>query len=121
MGFFPANAVGDDVELYADASRQKVLTTFRFLRQQAESRMDSPIGCLADCGGQPAVESAAGLYRRVAVTAGIGVDELVKKLKRTTTIHAIMTEALADRLAEAFAEYLHKRVRLEWGTGGRRT
>jgi len=119
-GFFPANAVGDDVELYADASRQKVLTTFRFLRQQAEKPDGQPNWCLADfVAGKPASGMPPQDYiGAFAVTAGIGVDELVKKFKADhDDYNAIMTEALADRLAEAFAEYLHKRVRLEWGYG----
>jgi len=115
-GFFPANAVGDDVELYTDSSRRHVLTTFRFLRQQIEKPDGQPNLCLADF---VAGKSVAGDYiGAFAVTAGIGVDELAKQFKADNDdYNAIMTEALADRLAEAFAEYLHKRVRVEWGYG----
>ena len=115
--FFPANAVGDDVELYTDhAQRQHVLTTFRFLRQQIEKPDGQPNLCLADfVAGKSAGEDYIGAF---AVTAGIGVDELVKQFKADNDdYNAIMTEALADRLAEAFAEYLHKRARVEWGYG----
>jgi 5-methyltetrahydrofolate--homocysteine methyltransferase len=115
-GFFPANSVGDDVELYTDASRRHVLATFRFLRQQMEKPDGQPNWCLADfVAGKSAGEDYIGAF---AVTAGIGVDELVKQFKADNDdYNAIMTEALADRLAEAFAEYLHRRARVEWGYG----
>jgi len=115
-GFFPANAIGDDVELYTDPSRQHVLSTFRFLRQQIEKADGQPNWCLADfVAGKSTAEDYIGAF---AVTAGIGVDELAKQFKADNDdYNAIMTEALADRLAEAFAEYLHKRVRAEWGYG----
>jgi 5-methyltetrahydrofolate--homocysteine methyltransferase len=116
-GFFPANAVGDDVELYTDPSRRHILTTFRFLRQQIEKTDGQPNWCLADFVADKS--SSAGDYiGAFAVTAGIGVDELAKQFKADNDdYNAIMTEALADRLAEAFAEYLHKRARVEWGYG----
>jgi len=123
-GFFPANAVGDDVELYTDESRAEVLATFHFLRQQ----MDKPAGefnhCLADYvapkeGGRS--ESAVSLpdyLGAFAVSAGFGADELCRRFEREHDDYSsIMTKALADRLAEAFAEYLHKRAREEWGYG----
>jgi 5-methyltetrahydrofolate--homocysteine methyltransferase len=121
-GFFPANRVGDDVELYMDESRTKVLATFHFLRQQIEKGDGSPNWCLADFIA-PKLEHAARLPHHdylgaFAVTSGHGLDELVKKYKADhDDYNAIMTEALADRLAEAFAEYLHKHVREEWGYG----
>jgi 5-methyltetrahydrofolate--homocysteine methyltransferase len=115
-GFFPANAVGDDVELYTDASRHNVLTTFRFLRQQIEKPDGQPNWCLADFVAPKG--SGPDFIGAFAVTAGIGLDELVKKFKADNDdYNAIMAEALADRLAEAFAEYLHKRARAEWGYG----
>ena len=116
-GFFPANAIGDDVELYTDASRRHVLATFRFLRQQIEKPDGQPNWCLADfVAGKSA--SAGDYIGAFAVSTGFGADELVKKFKADNDdYNAIMTEALADRLAEAFAEYLHKRVRDEWGYG----
>ena len=124
-GFFPANRVGDDVELYTDESRAKVLTRFHFLRQQIEKGDGTPNWCLADF---VAAENAATSQRSTlgyrdyigafAVTSGHGLKELVEKFKADhDDYNAIMAEALADRLAEAFAEFLHKRVREEWGYG----
>jgi 5-methyltetrahydrofolate--homocysteine methyltransferase len=115
-GFFPANSVGDDIELYTDPSRRRVLATFRFLRQQIEKQDGQPNWCLADfVAGKSIAEDYIGAF---AVTAGLGVDELVKQFKADhDDYNAIMTEALADRLAEAFAEFLHRRVRAEWGYG----
>ncbi|MCE9612490.1 MAG: methionine synthase [Chthoniobacter sp.] len=116
-GFFPANAVGDDVELYTDETRSAVQTHFRFLRQQMEKKTGEPHRSLADyiapkSGGLP--DYVAGF----AVTSGIGLSELVEKYKADhDDYNAIMAEAIADRLAEAFAECLHKRVRDEWGYG----
>jgi 5-methyltetrahydrofolate--homocysteine methyltransferase len=114
-GLFPANRVGDDVELYTDESRAKVLTTFHFLRQQIEKDDGTPNWCLADFIAPKGSPDFIGGF---AVTSGHGLDELVKKFKAEhDDYNAIMAEALADRLAEAFAEYLHKRVREEWGYG----
>jgi 5-methyltetrahydrofolate--homocysteine methyltransferase len=130
-GFFPANRVGDDVELYTDESRKKVLTTFHFLRQQIVKEDGTSNWCLADFvapregrhvagpnirdGGTPSLPDHLGAF---AVTTGHGIDELVKKFKADhDDYNAIMAEALADRLAEAFAEFLHRRVREEWGYG----
>ncbi|HWD91914.1 MAG TPA: methionine synthase [Verrucomicrobiae bacterium] len=115
-GLFPANRVGDDVELYTDGSRKQVLTTFHFLRQQIEKTDGTPNWCLADF-----IAPASGpldYLGAFAVTSGHGLKELVEKFKKDNDdYNAIMAEALADRLAEAFAEYLHKRVREEWGYG----
>jgi 5-methyltetrahydrofolate--homocysteine methyltransferase len=123
-GFFPANRIGDDVELYTDESRAKVLTTFHFLRQQIEKGDGTPNWCLADFV-EPKHRTSNIEHRTsndyigaFAVTSGHGLDELVKKFKADhDDYNAIMAEALADRLAEAFAEFLHKRVRKEWGYG----
>jgi 5-methyltetrahydrofolate--homocysteine methyltransferase len=116
-GFFPAQSVGDDVELFAGDSRRQVLTMFHFLRQQIEKSEDQPNLCLADF-----VAPANDYIGAFAVTAGLGVDELAAQFKaQNDDYNAIMTEALADRLAEAFAEYLHKRVRAEWGYGKNET
>ncbi|MGD1089051.1 MAG: methionine synthase [Verrucomicrobiota bacterium] len=114
-GFFPANRVGDDVELYADEARKKVLTTFHFLRQQIEKGDGTPNWSLADfIGPKGSLDFIAGF----AVTSGHNLKELVEKFKADNDdYNAIMAEALADRLAEAFAEFLHKRVRGEWGYG----
>jgi len=117
-GFFSASSVGDDVELYSDQTRQRVSAKFHFLRQQMEKTDGSPNWCLADF----IAPKSTGLPDHIgafAVTSGIGLDELVKKFKAEhDDYNAIMAEALADRLAEAFAEYLHKRAREEWGFGG---
>ncbi len=123
-GFFPANRVGDDVELYTDESRSKVLTTFHFLRQQIEKGDGTPNWCLADFIAPR--HRTSNIEHRTsndhigafAVTSGHGLKELVEKFKADhDDYNAIMAEALADRLAEAFAEFLHKRVREEWGYG----
>ncbi len=112
-GFFPAQSVGDDVELFDDAARHKPLTVFHFLRQQIEKPDSQPNLCLADF-----IAPAHDYIGAFAVTAGLGVDALAKQFKeQNDDYNAIMTEALADRLAEAFAEYLHQRVRIEWGYG----
>jgi 5-methyltetrahydrofolate--homocysteine methyltransferase len=114
-GFFPANRVGDDVELYTDKSRSKVLTTFHFLRQQIEKGDGTPNWCLADFIAPKGSPDFIGGF---AVTSGHNLKELVDKFKADNDdYNAIMAEALADRLAEAFAEFLHKRVREEWGFG----
>ena len=121
-GFFPANRVGDDVQLYADESRSRVLATFHFLRQQIEKTDGTPNWCLADfiAPANPSTDAAAvpdhiGAF---AVTTGHGLDELVREFKAGhDDYNAIMAEALADRLAEAFAEFLHKRARESWGFG----
>jgi 5-methyltetrahydrofolate--homocysteine methyltransferase len=123
-GLFPANRVGDDVELYTDESRAKVLAKFHFLRQQIEKGDGTPNWCLADFVApkhrtsnieHPTSNDHIGAF---AVTSGHGLKELVEKFKADhDDYNAIMAEALADRLAEAFAEFLHKRVREEWGYG----
>jgi 5-methyltetrahydrofolate--homocysteine methyltransferase len=123
-GLFPANRVGDDVELYTDESRAKVLTTFHFLRQQIAKDDGTPNWCLADFIApkhrtsnieHPTSNDYIGAF---AVTSGHGLKELVDKFKADhDDYNAIMAEALADRLAEAFAEFLHKRVRKEWSFG----
>jgi 5-methyltetrahydrofolate--homocysteine methyltransferase len=123
-GFFPANAVGDDVELYTDDSRTKVLTTFHFLRQQMDKPADQFNHCLADYIAPKAsqlltINSQLPDYLGAfAVTAGFGVEDLCRKFEADhDDYNSIMTKALADRLAEAFAEYLHQRARKEWGYG----
>ena len=119
-GLFPANSVGDDVEVYTDESRTALLARFHFLRQQMEKGDNSPNWCLADFiapKGQ-SQDSRPDHIGAFAVTSGIGLKELTDKFKaQHDDYNAIMAEALADRLAEAFAECLHKRVRDEWGFG----
>jgi len=114
-GLFPANRVGQDIEVYTDDSRTAVLTRFHFLRQQLEKGDNSPNWSLAD---YLAPRPAADFIGAFAVTTGIGLDEVVKQFKAEhDDFNAIMAEALADRLAEAFAEYLHRKVREAWGFG----
>jgi 5-methyltetrahydrofolate--homocysteine methyltransferase len=108
-GFFPARSVGDDVVLSHNGSP----LTLHFLRQQLEKPDGQPNYCLADF-----IAGADDFIGGFAVTTGIGADALVNKFKADLDdYNAIMAEALADRLAEAFAEYLHKRARNEWGFG----
>jgi 5-methyltetrahydrofolate--homocysteine methyltransferase len=116
-GFFPANAVGDDVELYADDKRNKVIERFHFLRQQSNREGSEPCRSLADfiAPKETGLPDHIGAF---AVTSGIGLKGLADSYKaKHDDYNAIMAEALADRLAEAFAECLHKCVRNEWGYG----
>jgi 5-methyltetrahydrofolate--homocysteine methyltransferase len=116
-GFFPANAVGDDVELYADCARGAVLEQFHFLRQQSNRDGNEPCRSLADFIA-PKETGLADQIGAFVVTSGIGLKELCDRFRAEhDDYNAIMAEALADRLAEAFAECLHKRVREEWGYG----
>jgi 5-methyltetrahydrofolate--homocysteine methyltransferase len=116
-GFFPANAVGDDVDLYTDGTRQQVLERFHFLRQQSDREGSEPCRSLADfiAPRQTSLPDHIGAF---AVTSGIGLKELCDRFRaENDDYNAIMAEAIADRLAEAFAECLHKRAREEWGYG----
>jgi 5-methyltetrahydrofolate--homocysteine methyltransferase len=116
-GFFAANEVGDDVELYADESRATIVERFHFLRQQANREGSELCRSLADFIA-PAQTSLPDHIGAFAVTTGIGLKELCDGFRAAhDDYNAIMAEALADRLAEAFAECLHKRVRDEWGYG----
>ena len=116
FGFFPANAVGDDVEIYADASRKQVLTTAHFLRQQMTKSEGRINYCLADFVA-PKETGVADYIGAFAVTAGLGIEAKLAEFKKAHDDYSgIMLQALADRLAEAFAERLHERVRKEfWG------
>jgi 5-methyltetrahydrofolate--homocysteine methyltransferase len=117
FGFFPANAVGDDVELYTDDSRTGLLTTLHTLRQQSERPDDQPHQALADYVA-PRESGVADYVGAFAVTAGIGIESVLDEFERDHDDYsAIMTKALADRLAEGLAEALHKRAREEWGYG----
>jgi len=116
-GLFPANAVGDDIDLYTDDKRAKVRERFYFLRQQANKEGSEPCRSLADfiAPKETGLRDHIGAF---AVTSGIGLKELCDCYRaKHDDYNAIMAEALADRLAEAFAECLHKRVRDEWGYG----
>jgi 5-methyltetrahydrofolate--homocysteine methyltransferase len=116
-GFFPASAVGDDVELYVDEARTKTFARFHFLRQQANREGAEPCRSLADFIA-PSVTGLPDHIGAFAVTSGIGLKELCDGFRvQHDDYNAIMAEAIADRLAEAFAECLHKRVRDEWGYG----
>jgi 5-methyltetrahydrofolate--homocysteine methyltransferase len=116
-GLFAASVAGDDVELYTDSSRTRVLAQFHFLRQQANREGSEPCRSLADfiAPRQTGLCDHIGAF---AVTSGIGLKELCDRFRaENDDYNAIMAEALADRLAEAFAECLHKQVREEWGYG----
>ncbi|MGV3709176.1 MAG: methionine synthase [Gemmatimonas sp.] len=116
-GFWPANAVGDDIELYADENRTRVVKTLRMLRQQMDKKGDGrPNFCLADYVA-PRESGIVDYVGAFAVTAGHGLEQLVAQFEKDHDDYgSIMAKALADRLAEAFAERLHERVRQEfWG------
>jgi 5-methyltetrahydrofolate--homocysteine methyltransferase len=122
-GLFRANATGDDVELYTDGTHGEVVERFHFLRQQADREGKEPCRSLADfiAPREPREPRETRLNDSIgafAVTAGIGVHEMCDRFRKNNDdYNAIMTEALADRLAEAFAECLHKHVRNVWGYG----
>jgi 5-methyltetrahydrofolate--homocysteine methyltransferase len=116
-GFFPAVSRGDDIVLYRDADRSSELTVLHTLRQQIHKPEGQFNHALADfiAPESSGVQDYIGLF---AVTTGHGADEWAATFDKDHDDYAsIMTKALADRLAEAFAEYLHKRVRTEWGFG----
>ena len=116
VGFFPANAVGDDVELYLDGDRSTVHATLHHLRQQGQHRDGVPNRSLADyvAPKETGLRDHVGAF---AVTAGDGLSERVAAFRADLDdYNAILLESLGDRLAEAFAERLHERVRKElWG------
>jgi 5-methyltetrahydrofolate--homocysteine methyltransferase len=114
FAFWPAKAIGDDVAVYPDETRAEPLATFHFLRQQMKKPAGQFNHSLADYIAPDAIDYLGGF----AVTAGIGADELAAKFAADhDDYNAILTKALADRLAEAFAEYLHREARLAWGFG----
>ncbi|RZA01201.1 MAG: methionine synthase [Sphingobacteriaceae bacterium] len=116
IGFWPANAVGDDIELYTDESRTQVLSRIHTLRQQSEKVKGEPYYALSDFIA-PKESGVADYFGGFAVTTGIGCDELVAEYERDhDDYNSIMAKAIADRLAEAFAEKMHELVRKEyWG------
>jgi 5-methyltetrahydrofolate--homocysteine methyltransferase len=116
-GFFPANSEGDDIVLYTDSSQQVELARLHTLRQQKESQKTKPQLALADFVA-PRESGLLDYIGAFAVTAGHGVQELAESFENDNDqYNSIMAKALADRLAEAFAEYLHKRARADWGYG----
>ncbi|BBL71063.1 methionine synthase [Methylogaea oryzae] len=116
LGFFPANASGDDILLYTDEARREIRTTLHHLRQQHGKTAGHANYCLSDFVA-PHDSGTADYVGAFAVTAGIGIEEHVERFEKSHDDYsAIMLKALADRLAEAFAECLHARVRRElWG------
>ena len=116
FGLFPANSVEDDIEIYKDENRESILTTLHTLREQKVKADSQPNIAIADfiAPKESSLEDYTGMF---AVTAGIGIEELVEKFeKQHDDYNSILVKALADRLAEAFAEYLHEKIRKEyWG------
>jgi 5-methyltetrahydrofolate--homocysteine methyltransferase len=116
-GFWPASGHGDDIIVYSDETRSKQLCRFHALRQQWERKGQNTFYSLADFVA-PVESERKDYIGAFAVTAGIGADELAKKFdSQVDDYNSILTKALADRLAEAFAEYLHAEVRKVWGYG----
>ena len=116
-GFYPANSEGDDIVLYTDTNRKRELRRLHTLRQQKESQRGKPQLALADFIA-PRESNRLDYIGAFALTAGHGTEELVERFEKDhDQYNSIMAKALADRLAEAFAEYLHKRARAEWGFG----
>jgi len=116
-GFFPANSVEDDIEVYQEESRSEVLTTFHTLRQQLEKPKGDSNYALADFVA-PKSTGLADYIGGFAVTAGIGLEAICERFEKDhDDYNSIMAKALADRLAEAFAEWLHREARKEWGYG----
>jgi 5-methyltetrahydrofolate--homocysteine methyltransferase len=116
VGFWPANSMGDDIELYADESRKKPFATLHTLRQQMARGTGRANIALADFIA-PKDSSIADYIGGFAVTAGIGEEDVARRFERANDDYSkILSQALADRLAEAFAEALHEKVRRElWG------
>ncbi|HVQ29554.1 MAG TPA: methionine synthase [Vicinamibacteria bacterium] len=116
-GFFPANAVGDDVEIYADEDRTGLLTPFHFLRQQMDKGAGEPNQSLADFVA-PRELGRVDWLGAFAVTAGLGIDALVAEAEAAhDDYRSILIKALADRLAEALTEKVHRQAREDWGYG----
>ena len=114
VGLFPAASVGDDIVIYEDDARRQTRSVLHGLRQQFEKQPGRPNLCLADFI-RPHESGGADWIGAFAVTAGVGIDALVREFEREHDDYsAILAKAIADRLAEAFAEHLHQRVRREW-------
>lgn len=117
IAFWPANSVGDDVEVYTDETRKNILGTFRFLRQQEQKDLDTTYYCLSDFVA-PKDSGKADYLGGFAVTSGREVDEYAETFKKNNDDYsAIIVKALGDRFAEALAEMMHKRVREMWSYG----
>jgi len=116
FSLWPSNADGDDIVVYEDENRSREIGCFYHLRQQEEKKGDSPNYCLSDFVA-PLESGRIDYFGGFAVTAGIGIEKWMKQFRDDNDDYsAIMLEALADRLAEAFAEVLHEKVRKEyWG------
>jgi len=119
IGFFPANRIGDDIEVYEDDERTEVKTVLHHLRQQMAKPSDRPNSCISDFVAPKAMKDGsrgkADYIGAFAVTAGIGIDEHVQRFEDDhDDYNSILLKALADRLAEAFAERMHQRVRKEF-------
>ena len=116
IGLFPANSVGDDIEIYTDQTRSKIAMTYHCLRQQDQKPSGKPNRCLSDfiAPKETGIQDTIGLF---AVGAGFGIDERIKAFEEANDDYsAFVLKALADRLAEGFAEHMHARVRREfWG------
>jgi len=114
IGFFPANSLGDDIELYQDDDRAEVRAVLHHLRQQMAKPVDRPNRCLSDYVA-PKASGKKDYVGAFAVTTGIGIEERVKQFEDDHDDYSsILLKALADRLAEAFAERMHERVRKEF-------
>ena len=116
-GFYPANAVGDDIEIYGDDARARVLRVVHTLRQQNDKPKGQPNQALADFVA-PKESGRPDYLGAFAVTTGVGIETLVQEFEaQHDDYSSIMAKALADRLAEAFAELVHQRARADWGYG----
>ncbi len=116
-GLWPANSVGDDIELYTDESRSKILQRFHFLRQQKEKIDDPRYYCLADFVA-PKETGVKDYFGGFAVTTGFEVEKFAKVFENDMDdYNSILVKALGDRFAEALTEMLHKKVRDQWGFG----
>jgi 5-methyltetrahydrofolate--homocysteine methyltransferase len=116
IGFYPANSAGDDIEVYSAGSRSEIVTVFHMLRQQAQKTTEQPYLCLSDFIA-PKESGERDYIGAFAVTTGIGMDEIVRRFESEHDDYSsILTKAVTDRLAEAFAEKMHELVRKEfWG------
>ncbi len=116
IGFYPANSHADNVQLFEDEKRSNQITEFHFLRQQSKKRSGQPNSCLADfiAPQEAGITDYIGFF---AVTAGLGIEAIIEEYEKVNDdYNVILVKAVADRLAEAFAERMHERVRKEfWG------